>query len=138
VPGKGRAAFDAAHRRLLRGRSVALFPEGDLSPPEGGFLAPRTGAARLALLTGAPIIPIGIYLPRERSRPIVSTVGGKRLKGSLYLRGRYGVTVGQAMRFKGDVEDRGHVTAVSEDIMRQIMSLAQESERRMKAVLGRA
>ncbi len=137
VPGKGRTAFDAAYRRLLRGRSVALFPEGDLSPPEGGFLPPRTGAARLALLTGVPIIPIGIYLPRERSRAIVSTVAGRRLRGYLYLRGKYGVTVGQAMYFKGDVEDRRHVATVSEDIMRQIMSLAQESECRVKAILGR-
>jgi 1-acyl-sn-glycerol-3-phosphate acyltransferase len=138
VPGQGRTAFDEAYRRLLRGRSVALFPEGDLSPQEGGFLPPRTGAARLALLTGVPIIPIGIYLPRERSRAVVSTVAGQRLKGYLYLRGRYGMTVGQAMHFKGDVEDRGQVAAVSEDIMRQIVSLAQESERRVKAVLGRA
>ena len=137
VPGRGRAAFDAAYRRLVRGRSVALFPEGDLSPQEGGFLAPRTGAARLALLTGVPIIPIGIYLPRERSRAVFSTVAGKRLKGYLYLRGKYGVTVGQAMHFKGNVKDRRHVAAVSEDIMRQIISLAQESERRVKAVLGR-
>jgi 1-acyl-sn-glycerol-3-phosphate acyltransferase len=137
VPGKGRVAFDTAYQRLLRGRSVALFPEGDLSPQEGGFLAPRTGAARLALLTGVPIIPIGIYMPRERSRAIVSKVGGKRLKGYLYLRGKYGVTVGQAMHFRGDIEDRGHVTAISEDIMRQITFLAQESERRVKAVLSR-
>jgi 1-acyl-sn-glycerol-3-phosphate acyltransferase len=136
VPGKGRTAFDAAYRRLLRGRSVALFPEGDLSPQGGGYLPPRTGAARLALMTGVPTIPIGIYLPRERSRAIASTVAGKRLMGYLYLRGEYGVTVGQAMRFEGDVEDRRCVATVSEDIMRQIISLAQESERRVKALLG--
>ena len=80
VPGQGRAAFDAAYRRLLRGRSVALFPEGDLCPQGGGFLPPRTGAAWLALLTGVPIVPIGIHLSRERSRAIVSTVAGQRLK----------------------------------------------------------
>ena len=137
VPGQGRTAFDAAYRRLLRGRSVALFPEGDLSPQGGGCLPPRTGAARLALLTGVPIIPIGIYLPRERSRAIVSTVAGKRLKGYLYLRGEYGVTVGRAMHFEGDVADRGHVANISGDIMRQIVSLAQESESRVKALLGR-
>jgi 1-acyl-sn-glycerol-3-phosphate acyltransferase len=137
APGQGRTAFDAAYRRLLRGRSVALFPEGDLSPQEGGCLPPHTGAARLALLTGVPTIPIGIYLPRERSRAIVSTVAGKRLKGYLYLRGEYGVTVGRAMHFEGDVADRGHVDNISGDIMRQIVSLAQESESRVKALLGR-
>jgi hypothetical protein len=89
------------------------------------------------LLTGVPIVPIGVYLPRERSRAIVPTVAGERTKGYLYLRGRYGVTVGRAMRFSGDVEDRGRVAAVSEDIMRQIISLAEESERRVKAVLRR-
>ena len=66
VPGKGRAAFDAAHRRLLRGRSVAIFPEGDLSPAEGGCCRPRTGAARLALLTGVPIIPVGVTGTEDR------------------------------------------------------------------------
>ena len=135
VPGKGRTAFDAAYRRWVRGRSVALFPEGDLSPQEGGCLPPRSGAARLALSTGVPIIPVGIYLPRERSRAIVSNVGGQRLKGYLYLRGKYGMTVGPAMHFEGDVEDRGHVAAVSDQIMGQIISLARESERRVKAVL---
>ena len=137
VPGQGRAAFDAAYRRLLGGRSVALFPEGDLSPQEGGYLPPHSGAARLTLLTGAPVIPIGIYLPRERSRAVVSIVAGKRIKGYLYLHGKYGVTVGQAMYFQGDVEDRRYVATVSEEIMRQIISLAQESEQRVKAALGR-
>jgi 1-acyl-sn-glycerol-3-phosphate acyltransferase len=136
VPGQGHTAFDTAYRRLLRGRSVALFPEGDLSPQEGGCLPPRTGAARLALLTGVPIIPIGIYLPRERSRAIVSTVAGKRVEGYLYLRGEYGVTVGRAMHFEGNVEDRRHVVNISKDIMRQVVSLAQESESRVKALLG--
>ena len=137
VPGQGRAAFDAAYRRLLGGRSVALFPEGDLSPQEGGYLPPHSGAARLTLLTGAPIVPIGIYLPRERNRAIVSTVAGKRVRGYLYLRGKYGVTIGQAMYFQGNVQDRRYVATVSEGIMRQIISLAQESEQRVKAAFGR-
>ena len=48
------------------------------------------------------------------------------------------MTVGRAMHFKGDVEDRRHVATISEDIMRQIGFLAQESEWRVKAVLDRA
>jgi hypothetical protein len=41
------------------------------------------------------------------------------------------------MHFEGDVTDRGHVDSISGDIMRQIASLAQESESRVKALLGR-
>jgi hypothetical protein len=58
------------------------------------------------------------------------------LTGYLYLRGEYGMTVGQAIHFQGDVEDRHHVSAISEAIMRQIISLAQESERRVKAAFA--
>jgi 1-acyl-sn-glycerol-3-phosphate acyltransferase len=132
-PGKGRTAVDAALRRLLGGHSVAIFPEGDLSPPEGGCRRPHTGAARLALLTGAPVIPVGIYLPRDRRRAIRPTIAGDGQLGYLYLRGKYGMTVGQAMHFEGDVEDRERVVSISEHIMGRIMSLAQESERRVSA-----
>jgi 1-acyl-sn-glycerol-3-phosphate acyltransferase len=135
APGRGRPAFDAAHRRLLRGHSVAIFPEGELSPPEGGCSRPRTGAARLALLTGVPIIPVGIYLPRDQRRAIGPTIAGERQRGYLYLRGEYSMTVGQPMHFEGDVHDREHVVAVSEQIMQQISALAQESERRVKGAL---
>jgi 1-acyl-sn-glycerol-3-phosphate acyltransferase len=35
--------------------------------PAGGRVSPAgTGAARLALRTGAPVIPVGIHLQRER------------------------------------------------------------------------
>jgi 1-acyl-sn-glycerol-3-phosphate acyltransferase len=132
-PAKGRTAFNAAYRRLVRGHSVAIFPEGDLSPPEGGCCRPRTGAARLALLTGVPIIPVGIYLPRNRRRAIGPTIAGERQPGYLYLRGKYGMTVGPAMHFEGSVEDREHVVSVSEQIMGRIMSLARESERRVES-----
>lgn len=136
APEKGRTAFEAAYRRLVRGCSVAIFPEGDLSPAEGGCLPPHTGAARLALLTGVPIVPIGIYLPRERRRAIGPKIAGERQLGYLYLRGKYGMTVGQAMHVQGNVEDRDQVRAISEQIMQQIMALAQESEQRINAALA--
>ena len=129
--GKGRPAFDAAYRRLLKGHSVAIFPEGDLSPAEGGCCRPRTGAARLALMTGVPIIPVGIYLPRDGRRAFGPKIKGERQQGYLYLRGKYGMTVGEPLHFEGDVEDRGHVVQVSEQIMQAIMSLAHESEARL-------
>jgi 1-acyl-sn-glycerol-3-phosphate acyltransferase len=131
VEGSGRAAFEAAQQLLQAGRSIAVFPEGDVSPAEGGFHPPRTGAARLALSTGAPIVPVGIHLLRERIRVVESRYSGISATGRWYLRGPYALTVGRPMQFGGDVEDRAYVRAVSERIIRRIAHLAQESAQRM-------
>lgn len=127
------AAFDAAHRQLRNGQSVAIFPEGDLSPRHGGSLPAHSGAARLALMTGAPVIPIGIYFQRERARALVSKFNGKSETGYWYLRGPYGVTVGEPMRFEGDIQDRTHVKSISTIIMDAINSLALASQRRLES-----
>ena len=128
VPGQGRTAFDDAYRLLKKGRTVAIFPEGDVSPRRGGLHPPRTGAARLALMTGVPIVPVGIYLPLWRCRTIVSHIGGRDYVGYWYMRGTYSMTVGQALYGHGDVEDRAGVNRLSNQIMQQIDGLAQESE----------
>jgi 1-acyl-sn-glycerol-3-phosphate acyltransferase len=133
IPGSGRAAFEAARRLLEAGQTVAIFPEGAISPLEGGFHKPRTGVARLALSTGALVIPVGIHLQRERIRLIETEVDGKIEVGTWYLRGPYTVTVGSPMHFAGDVEDREYVVTVSERIMQRIIHLAQQSARRMDA-----
>lgn len=53
------AALDTAAAVLERGELFAIFPEGTRS--RDGFLHKgRTGIARLALRSGAPIIPVGI------------------------------------------------------------------------------
>ncbi len=131
-PNKGQEAFEKAKRLLEEGRSVLIFPEGDASPRQGGFRKPRSGVARLALLTGAPVVPVGIHLPRERLRTINWTIDGKPSVGYWYLRGPYNMTVGQALRFEGDPQNRAYVLSVSEKIMQQIVSLAGESEQRMR------
>jgi 1-acyl-sn-glycerol-3-phosphate acyltransferase len=131
VPGNGRAALDEAQQLIRAGRTVAIFPEGDISPPEGGFHSPRTGAARLALSTGAPVIPVGIHLRRERIRLIETQVDGKAEVGTWYLRGPYAITVGKPMYFHGDVEDRTHVRSTSEMIMRSIIGLSLQSAYRV-------
>ncbi len=60
APGQGRSAYDAAKRLLEAGELVGIFPEGKRS--RGGCLEPelRAGAARLALETGAPLVPATI------------------------------------------------------------------------------
>ena len=52
-------ALDAATSRLDRGELLGVYPEGTRS--RDGFLhRGKTGAARLALRTGAPIVPVGL------------------------------------------------------------------------------
>ncbi|MBN1873031.1 MAG: 1-acyl-sn-glycerol-3-phosphate acyltransferase [Anaerolineae bacterium] len=136
VHGNGHTAFDEACRRLNAGRTIGIFTEGAVSPIEGGFHAPRTGTARLALSTGAPIIPIGIHLDRERLHLIETQVEDEIAVGTWYLHGPYAITVGEPLQLTGEVEDRPHVRASSERIMQRIITLAQESERRMKNTWG--
>jgi 1-acyl-sn-glycerol-3-phosphate acyltransferase len=118
-------------RLLEAGRSIAIFPEGAVSPLEGGLHRPRTGVARLALSTGVPIIPIGIHLQRDRIHVIESTYSGISATGTWYLRGPYAMTVGKPMTFVGDVEDREYVQMVSERVIRRIAHLAQQSAHRL-------
>jgi 1-acyl-sn-glycerol-3-phosphate acyltransferase len=126
------AAFSSAHGHLLDGKSIAIFPEGDLSPRQGGSLPPRSGAARLALLTGLPVIPIGIYFQRDRARALISKFKEITEIGYWYLRGPYAVTIGKAMQFQGNSEDRAHVRTISTTIMDAINSLAIASQQRLE------
>ncbi|MBI1794737.1 MAG: 1-acyl-sn-glycerol-3-phosphate acyltransferase [Chloroflexi bacterium] len=130
--GQGKNALDQAQQRLQSGRSVGIFPEGLVSPQSGGCHPPRTGAARLALMTGVPVIPIGIYLPRERSLYIGSKLSGKHTAAYWYLRGPYGMTVGEPMLFTGDIEDQSLVHSVTNSMMAKIHELAEESEQRVR------
>ena len=133
--GEGESALQAALERLKSGDTVVIFPEGVISPLEGGFHRARSGVARLALMSGAPVIPIGIHLLRERIRSIRSTVKGVQEYGYWYIRGPYYVTVGRAMRFSGDVEDQPRVRIVADRIMQRIIALARESETRHNQTL---
>ncbi|MGA2505132.1 MAG: lysophospholipid acyltransferase family protein [Anaerolineales bacterium] len=130
---QGRAALEQARRHIDQGRSVAIFIEGHISPLEGGFLPPRSGAARLALSTGAPVVPVGIYLYRERCHNIRSRItGGVSSEARWYLREPYAITIGQPTQYEGNAEDHEHVDRVSESIMDRIRALAHESEGRIQ------
>jgi 1-acyl-sn-glycerol-3-phosphate acyltransferase len=129
---QGSAALEQARQHLSRGRSVAIFIEGHISPPEGGFLPPRSGAAILALSSGAPVVPVGIFLHRHRCISLRSRIaGGVEAEAPWYFSGPYAITVGQPIRFDGKMEDREHVRLISEVIMETIQHLAHESEGRM-------
>jgi 1-acyl-sn-glycerol-3-phosphate acyltransferase len=61
--------FEAARRLLLRGRCIALFPEG-FSHNSPKLMPVKTGAARIALGAAVPglrIVPVGLYYSSKTS-----------------------------------------------------------------------
>lgn len=134
--GYGQEAIDSALKHLKAGHTVMIFPEGEISPFEGGFHQARTGIARLALVSGAPVIPVGIGLLRERIHHIPSTVRGVREIGHWYPAGPYAMTVGRPISFTGDANDRDLTRSVADQVMRRIIALSTESELRIYRKMG--
>ncbi|MFM2046631.1 MAG: hypothetical protein RL383_708 [Actinomycetota bacterium] len=65
---KSDAALDAAEQVLRRGELFGIYPEGTRSR-DGMLYKGHTGAARLAIKLGCPIIPVGIIGTREIQPP---------------------------------------------------------------------
>lgn len=60
------AALDQARRALRAGECVGIFPEGTLTrDPDMWPMKAKTGAARLALETGVPVIPVAQWGTQE-------------------------------------------------------------------------
>lgn len=56
----GGRSLDAAREAVATGRAIIVYPEGTVTRDPGGWpMAARSGAVRLALQTGAPLIPVG-------------------------------------------------------------------------------
>lgn len=133
----GSAALRSAAAALASGRPVAIFIEGWISPAEGGFNPPRSGAVRLALSSGAPIVPVGIAIDRSRCVTLGAMVGGRHAEARWYFRGPYAIVIGKPFRLDGDPEDRGLVRDMTEDLMDRIASLAGEREDTLNGALDK-
>ena len=117
----GGAASEAALRTGLRvlseGKVLGIYPEGTRSP-DGRLYKGRTGVARLALESRAPVVPCAMigtfeFLPRETFRP--------------QMRIRPGVIFGKPLEFSqyyGRETDREALRAVTDEIMRAIHELS--------------
>ncbi|MCS7011644.1 MAG: 1-acyl-sn-glycerol-3-phosphate acyltransferase [Anaerolineales bacterium] len=129
TPGQGEQVLEEARQALESGRSVAIFPEGLISPSDG-FHAPRSGVARLALKSGVPVVPVGISLVEKGCKRIPVELDGEPDVIAWYLRGPYAITIGKPLRFSGDPSDKSLVKQTAEHIMENIRQLAHESRQR--------
>jgi 1-acyl-sn-glycerol-3-phosphate acyltransferase len=60
-------ALDEAIETVRAGALAAISPEGTVNPdPEAGMQRIRSGCARIAIATGAPVIPVGIWGTQDR------------------------------------------------------------------------
>jgi 1-acyl-sn-glycerol-3-phosphate acyltransferase len=58
-PKAAAGTIDVGFDLLARGKALGIYPEGTRSP-DGRMHKFRTGAARLALRSGAPVVPVGL------------------------------------------------------------------------------
>lgn len=63
-------AYDAAVEAVRRGECVVVYPEGTISrDPDLWPMRGKTGAARIALATGCPVVPVGQWGAQELLAP---------------------------------------------------------------------
>lgn len=132
VAGHGRAALEEGIRQLRAGKTVMIFPEGEINLGSC-FKKAHTGVARLALATGAPVIPVGISLDHQKVRVVHSMIDGEMEPSSWYLRGPYAMTVGKPVAFQGNLEDYDCVRGVTNQIMNEITALHRRGNLRLVA-----
>lgn len=82
--GDAARSLDAAKEALARGEVIVIMPEGTLTQePDMWPMSFKTGAARLALDTGAPIVPVAQWGPQDimdRYEPGIDLRPGRRVR----------------------------------------------------------
>ncbi len=131
----GERALRTGLRVLSAGRLLGIYPEGTRTP-DGRLYRGKTGVARLALESGAPVVPCAMVGTFEFQPP-----GKLRPR----LRIRPGVRFGKPLdfsRYAGLAEDRLVLRAITDEIMYALMDLsgqeyvdedAQRTKARLKA-----
>ncbi len=110
------AAIETGLRVLREGKLFGIYPEGTRSP-DGRLYRGKTGVARLALESGAPVIPVVMLNADEIQPP------GKVLPKIKQVKIRFGKPLGFS-RYEGLAGDRFVERAVTDEIMYELMELS--------------
>jgi 1-acyl-sn-glycerol-3-phosphate acyltransferase len=132
----GEAAIRAGGRELEKGVVVGIYPEGTRSP-DGRLYRGKTGVARMALLAGCPVVPVGVFGTRELQPPE---------KKMPKLSGRVQVVFGKPLsfeRFTGQDRVRFVLRSATDEILYEIMLITgqeyvDEYASRVKAQMAKA
>jgi 1-acyl-sn-glycerol-3-phosphate acyltransferase len=110
------AALDTGLRILSEGKLFGIYPEGTRSP-DGRLYRGKTGVARLALDSGAPVIPV-VMLNSDEIQPL-----GSKLPKIKRVKIRFGKPI-DFSRYAGMAGDRFIERAVTDEIMYELMELS--------------
>lgn len=111
------AALQAGIDRLHAGELFGIYPEGTRSP-DGRLYRGKTGVARVALATGAPVVPVAM-IGSNLAQPIGQAVPSTRH--------RVGIVIGEPMdftRYTGLENDRFVLRSITDEIMYCLMALS--------------
>ncbi len=110
------AALDTQLRVLREGNLAGIYPEGTRSP-DGRLYRGKTGVARLALESGAPVIPVVMLNADEIQPP------GKIIPKIQRVQIRFGRPL-DFSRYQGMAGDRFVERAITDEIMYELMELS--------------
>jgi 1-acyl-sn-glycerol-3-phosphate acyltransferase len=110
---RSEAALITGLKVLAEGKCLGIYPEGTRSP-DGRLYKGRTGIARLAIESGAPIIPVAMF-NTEKIQP-TGTVVPKVMRVEMIF--------GEPMYFEGDSTDLLYLRDVTDKIMSTIQALS--------------
>jgi 1-acyl-sn-glycerol-3-phosphate acyltransferase len=118
VRGAGEAAIRSGIEVIERGELFGVYPEGTRSPDGKLYRGKVGGLARIALATGAPVIPVAM-IDTEKLQP------PGQVKPNFGI--RPGIRIGAPMdfsRYHGMEGDRFILRSVTDEVMYEIMRLS--------------
>lgn len=108
-------AYDAAVEAVRRGECVVVYPEGTITRDPGGWpMTGKSGAARIALATGCPVIPVGQWGAQQLLAPYTK-------KPDLFPRKKITMVVGSPVEL-ADLLEQGRTGAVVQEATDRIMA----------------